>query len=272
VLCQVFLNLYIAVSYLNHTLDFIFNVLPAVIILIVVFSAGLCLFMVKELLRLARKEKDAEIALARLEESNFLISTLKAKQHDFANHLQVLYGLVERGEKRALKKYMEYISNDLKTVDRITGLKCVEVAALLCKKMALSENVVIEPVIKTDLKHLSLPPDKVISILGNLIDNAVFEAQRHEEINNVRIEISEDKEFYIFEIWNPGHIPPQLFDKIFEPGFSTKGEKGSGMGLPIVKRIIEKFGGKLELISRKGSGTTFRVYLPKKETSLPKAN
>ncbi|MEI7811879.1 MAG: PAS domain S-box protein [Ignavibacteria bacterium] len=58
----------------------------------------------------------------------------------------------------------------------------------------------------------------------------------------------------------PG-IDPLLLKKIFEPFFTTK-EKGSGLGLPIVKRTVNSHGGVMEVESTIGLGTTFRIYLP----------
>ncbi|MGE5433001.1 MAG: PAS domain S-box protein [Syntrophomonadaceae bacterium] len=58
----------------------------------------------------------------------------------------------------------------------------------------------------------------------------------------------------------PG-IPGEILDKIFEPFFTTK-EKGSGLGLPIVKRTVNAHGGVIQVFSRLNEGTTFRIYLP----------
>lgn len=57
-------------------------------------------------------------------------------------------------------------------------------------------------------------------------------------------------------------IPRELLHNIFEPFVSTKGEKGTGLGLWIVKGIIENHGGKLRVRSREGKGTVFRLELP----------
>jgi len=273
ILLQVFLSCYLGISYLNRSIDYIFEV-PAVIISIIVLFIGLlCLLTVKELLRLARKEKEAEVALARLEENKTLIETLKAKQHDFANHLQVIYGLIHRGKKDEVKKYMQDMSEDLKTLERVAGLKRAEVAALICKKMTLSGNVTVEPYIESNLDGLSLPPDKMVSILGNLLDNAIYEAEYQDEgFNKVSVRIAENEDWYIFEVWNPGHIPAELQPKIFQPGFTTKGEKGSGMGLHIVRNIVDQYGGRLEFTSDEKSGTKFRVELPKQDQTVKMAN
>jgi signal transduction histidine kinase len=57
-------------------------------------------------------------------------------------------------------------------------------------------------------------------------------------------------------------IPPEIIHDIFEPFVTTKGEKGTGLGLWIVKGIIQNHGGKLSVRSRVGRGTVFRVDLP----------
>jgi two-component system NtrC family sensor kinase len=49
---------------------------------------------------------------------------------------------------------------------------------------------------------------------------------------------------------------------IFEPFFTMKKESGSGLGLPITYGIITKLGGRIEVQSKEGEGTTFTVLLP----------
>jgi two-component system nitrogen regulation sensor histidine kinase GlnL len=58
----------------------------------------------------------------------------------------------------------------------------------------------------------------------------------------------------------PG-VPPDLSDQIFTPFFSTK-PKGSGLGLPIVRKIVDAHDGRIDLSSTPGAGTRFRVTLP----------
>jgi signal transduction histidine kinase len=57
-------------------------------------------------------------------------------------------------------------------------------------------------------------------------------------------------------------IPDQSLATIFEPFFSTKGEKGTGLGLWIVKGILENHSGKIRVRSRVGKGTIFKIELP----------
>jgi signal transduction histidine kinase len=57
-------------------------------------------------------------------------------------------------------------------------------------------------------------------------------------------------------------IPPEMIRTIFEPFVTTKGERGTGLGLWIVKGIIQNHAGKLSVKSRVGRGTTFKIDLP----------
>ena len=61
-----------------------------------------------------------------------------------------------------------------------------------------------------------------------------------------------------------GGIPHEQLNRIFEPFYTTK-KKGSGLGLMIVQRIVRAHGGRIELDSRVGQGTTFKIWLPMRE-------
>ena len=64
----------------------------------------------------------------------------------------------------------------------------------------------------------------------------------------------------VFEDNGPG-IPPDVLPKILEPMFSTKGF-GVGLGMPVVKQIMEQHGGGIEVETGEGRGTTFVLWLP----------
>jgi signal transduction histidine kinase len=67
----------------------------------------------------------------------------------------------------------------------------------------------------------------------------------------------------ILEVSDTGKgIPPEVEKRLFDPFFSTK-ETGTGLGLPIAARIVEKHGGTLQYQTRPGHGTTFGVVLPR---------
>ncbi|MGC2325001.1 MAG: PAS domain S-box protein, partial [Terriglobales bacterium] len=57
-------------------------------------------------------------------------------------------------------------------------------------------------------------------------------------------------------------IPREVRQKLFEPFFSTKGEKGTGLGLWVSRSLVEKHGGRLQVRSAPGVGTAFSIFLP----------
>ena len=62
-------------------------------------------------------------------------------------------------------------------------------------------------------------------------------------------------------------MSPEEFGRVFEPYHTTKA-KGSGLGLMIVRRIIEEHGGEIELSSKLGEGTCFKIRLPRSERRI----
>jgi len=73
----------------------------------------------------------------------------------------------------------------------------------------------------------------------------------------------------ILEVSDTGKgIPPEVEKRLFDPFFSTK-ETGTGLGLPIAARIIERHGGVLQYQTRPGHGTTFGIVLPREMNDIP---
>ena len=63
-------------------------------------------------------------------------------------------------------------------------------------------------------------------------------------------------------------MPDQVIDRIFEPFFTTKGEDGNGLGLSIVRRIVQEHGGDIRIESRLGKGSNFILLLPFEDQRL----
>ena len=74
------------------------------------------------------------------------------------------------------------------------------------------------------------------------------------------------------EITDSGEgIPAENLNRVFDPGFTTKGVKvGTGLGLSIVRRILDEHNGKIEVESKLGEGSMFRVSLPIRLAREPK--
>ena len=105
---------------------------------------------------------------------------------------------------------------------------------------------------------------RIEQILVNLITNAV-DAIGMDGTVTVAVRESDDGKRVIVEVRDTGTgIPPGDLEKVFEPFYTTKGaERGTGLGLPVVREIVTSYGGDLTVDSKVGHGTTFRFDLPR---------
>ncbi|MBN1905809.1 MAG: ATP-binding protein [Deltaproteobacteria bacterium] len=103
--------------------------------------------------------------------------------------------------------------------------------------------------------------DLLHRVMMNLIINAI---QAIPGAGRIAINIAEEKGSYNIEIKDTGSgISEENMKKIFNPFFTTK-QKGSGLGLPIVRKIIEGHGGQIDIESTEGNGTSVMIRLSKR--------
>lgn len=208
-----------------------------------------------------------EDTLARLEKLN---NSLRAQRHDFMNHLQVVHSLIEMDEYKSASEYIEKVYTDIQKVSRVMKTSNAAVNALLQAKLLTCEKhgIAVELNVTTQLKDLKIESWEFCRILGNLIDNAVFALSDKQGDKNIRIELSEDLRNHCFKVVDNGTaIPPQHLAKIFDPGFTTKGNNGEGMGLAICKEILENCGGTISVASD-DKNTVFSGCLPRQQIDL----
>ncbi|MBC8095587.1 MAG: PAS domain S-box protein [Akkermansiaceae bacterium] len=120
--------------------------------------------------------------------------------------------------------------------------------------------------VKTRLDaHLSSAPLDLIQlqqVLVNLVKNAM---QAMSKGGTLTLQTGEGSDGVWMSVADTGGgIPQEQLNRIFEPFYTTK-KKGSGLGLMIVQRIVRSHGGRIDLESQVGRGTTFRIWLPLQE-------
>lgn len=200
--------------------------------------------------------------LSKLESLN---STLRAQRHDFMNHLQVVYSLIEMDEHKAAGEYIEKVYNDIQKVSRVMKTSNAAVNALLQAKLLTCEKygIATELDVTTHLKDLKIPSWEFCRVMGNLLDNAIYALQGRNNGKLLKIKLYEDLKYYYFKVIDNGApIPAHLLDKVFEPGFTTKGDKGEGMGLAISREIVENYGGSIG-VSSDADTTVFEGCIPR---------
>lgn len=156
----------------------------------------------------------------------------------------------------ALKSYAHFGSaNELVEVDIRSGIEMV--LTLYHNKIKHGIEVIRN---YSDVKPIRCYPDELNQIWTNIIHNAL---QAMDFQGKLTVDISQVENYVMVAITDTGvGIPESIKDKIFDPFFTTKSQgEGSGLGLQIVKQIVEKHQGKIEFTSQPGH-TTFRVYIP----------
>ena len=186
---------------------------------------------------------------------------LRAQRHDFLNHLQVVYSLMEMGEYQDATAYLETVYSQLHAVSRVLRTKVTAFNALLQVKNAECERrgIALELDVRSTLEGIAMPAWELCCVIGNLLEKP-----------QITLSVTESLREFTFIIRNNGAaIPASLRERIFEPGFSTKGEN-RGMGLAIVSRRLDEYGGQISLDASDES-TAFTVSLPHETGLAPKA-
>ena len=202
-----------------------------------------------------------------LEETNTqmdtLNHTLRAQRHDFLNHLQVVYSLMEMKEYGDATDYIEKVYGEIRSVSSFLCTRSTAVNALLKVKAGACAERGVEIVlnIKSSLEGLTIPAWELCRVLANIFDNGM-DALKGQPSPRMTVTIAEDLRAHTFTIANNGEpIPEDMVELIFEAGVSSKGE-GRGMGLSIVRQTLEGYGASIAVQSD-DSETAFTVTVPK---------
>lgn len=231
--------------------------------LVVCWGAGID---IREAILARRISHEADM----LEESHRYLEELntemRKQRHDFMNHLQVVYSLVELGDSAETMQYIERVYGDLKRVGKVLKTTVPAINALIAAKQndAEAAGIRMETEVHTALDGMKVEGWELCRVLGNLLDNA-FDALNGVEGAEVKLSLTEDLNSFEFRVFNNGPmIPEKIRERIFEARFSTKGSE-RGMGLSIVNDIVTRYNGSIKLESDK-VGTVFSVYFPKTRT------
>ena len=214
--------------------------------------------------RLVRQLDDMDQTIEAMSNLNI---TLRTQRHDFLNHLQVVYSLIEMEEYGEANEYIEQVYGRITAISRVMKTAVPAVNALLQVKAAACEQarvrLTLEITSKWEKLENTMPAWEMCKVLSNLIDNAIDAMEKQAaKKRQLTISLTENLRQYCFCVSNSGTpIPEDMQESIFQPGITTKGE-GHGMGLYIVRKTIRGRGGDITLESN-AERTAFSGYVPK---------
>jgi PAS domain S-box-containing protein len=137
----------------------------------------------------------------------------------------------------------------------------------LLKGFAASKNIILSKDLDKSINQVMADPKTIHHALLNIINNAIDACIEDEDItkkHEVKILTHIDKNHMIcFEVADNGcGMDEDTRNKLFTPMFSSKGGKGTGLGLLVTGKLIEEHKGVIEIETSPGAGSTFTVKLP----------
>lgn len=203
--------------------------------------------------------------------------------HEIGTPMNVILGraeyLMERVNDESVKKGLQTIISQVERITRVMNQllafarrKAPERGPLAMKDVVISSVEMFQERLAKSLVQVEMTfdeqcpkvqgdPDQMSQVVINLIMNAVHAMP---EGGTLRIALAAEKEKVKLTVADRGiGIPQEALTKIFDPFFTTKEfGKGTGLGLTVVKGIIEEHQGSIAVESEEGKGTTFTVMLP----------
>ena len=219
-----------------------------------------------------RDRTELEGLLRELDSVRDLTYAMRAQAHEFSNRLHTLSGLLQLGHEEEALSFIKEISHTDAALREVITERIGDplVAALLLAKSAVAGERGVELRLAGDsqLDGELRDPRALITVLGNLIDNALDAARtgdREPAFAEVTLRMLDDGELLVAVADSGAGIPPDARDRIFEPGYSTKPVAGGGsrgVGLALVQRLVERRGGSITVRDAPQGGALFEVRLP----------
>lgn len=220
--------------------------------------------------------------------------TTAALSHSIKNILQALRGgadVVEMGIKgnnvpqltkgwRVVDRNLEKIYNLTMNLlayskDREPRLELINPKKLLdeCVELlataANDKGVMVVADVDKDHPAVPLDPDGMHQVIMNLLSNALDAVTPQEGLIRIVCHYQAEQRQTVIEVIDNGSgIPEPMMKHMFELFHSTKGNRGTGIGLAVARKIVEEHEGSISVQSRVGEGTTFTLRLPVEHETL----
>jgi len=152
-------------------------------------------------------------------------------------------------------------------IEPVEIIPFVEELGLVVGQRAQKHDIKLIKTYNLNDLHLEGDPEYLHSALLNILDNAIDACLRDDAKvrHEIEINVSQDLKYIIFYIKDNGvGMTRETKKKIYSLFYSTKGKKGTGLGLFISNSIIQQHNGHIHCESEPGKGTAFKIRIPVK--------
>ena len=212
---------------------------------------------------------ESEALKRQLDDAIGLTETLRAQSHEFANRLHTLVGLVELGRyEEAIQFVTDVSAARAALTERLqAGIKDAKLVALILAKVSLADerDVTLRVMDDSHVKDPIRDVSEVLTVVGNLIDNAIDAAAQAPKPRWVELTIVAAEHDLLVRVRDSGHgVPHDMREAIFMDGVTTKSSATGarrGLGLALVRQVVTGRGGMISL--GHDGGAVFTAVLPK---------
>jgi two-component system CitB family sensor kinase len=217
-----------------------------------------------------RDHTELQALTGELDSVRGLAESLKSQAHESANRLHAVVTLIELGRPDAA---VEFATAELDAAQRLADqlLAVVEepvLVALLLGKAAEATERGVELVVTDDtaVGPTGIDPRDLVTMVGNLIDNAVDAALAVPAPRRVTVTVRQDEAELLVRVADTGPgLDPAGIEQVFTRGWSTKPAgrpQGRGLGLALVRQVVTRHDGRVEVANDDGAVFTIRLPLP----------
>jgi two-component system CitB family sensor kinase len=217
-----------------------------------------------------RRRDELDILAKQFSQVKGYSEMLRAQTHEYSNKLHTIAGLIQTDHNR---EALELICQENAGYQGLIAFLAKAVpypvlAAFIIGKYNHAQELRIEFEIDPDSQLKDVPSElsreKLVTILGNLIDNAFDAALQGENQTKVKLSMTDAGNDLVFEIEDSGTgIPTEKSEQIFKRGFTTK-QNDRGQGLYLVEKALKDLGGQITLGNSDLGGALFSVFIPKR--------
>ena len=229
------------------------------------------------------KRKRLELELRRAERLAELGTLASGMAHEIGTPMNVILGraeyLLQRTADEGMKKGLATIVTQIERITKVMNqllafarrgtperravdlAEIVEDSLEMFQERIVRSRITVEKAIEANMPSVLADRDQLIQVLINLMMNSLHAMP---EGGRLRLSLAHEGSHVCLGVSDTGHgMPEEVRSKVFEPFFTTKDfGKGTGLGLTVVKGIVEEHGGTIGVESVVDKGTTFWIRLP----------
>ena len=235
-------------QYINTTIWL--SSIEKVLILLSILSFILVgIFLAVDIFRQFKKTEEDKLKSRYNEVLEEYFEKMRADSHEYKNHLNVIYGVLQVGDydqiKELVKGYIQNISNEDHLIE-LSKINNQLIRALIYSKISYATSIGInfKYYIKRSLKDISISDSELVIIMSNILNNAI-EASSESDNKYIELTLSKKNNKYNIVVKNSVNNDDVInVSEMFNYGYSNKGDE-RGVGLYNVKAIVHNNGGEI---------------------------